>query len=141
MINYASTLWDLTSKTDIKPIEANYKRAIKHILQKNSLETNDYRQADILPFDKNLKLKKATFMHKILNENAPIPLQNLFSENEDRNYHNELSVCSKPRIEGYKESLQYSGAVLWNALPQCLRETKQPGLFKKQYKRILFSTL
>ena len=141
LINYASTLWDQTSKTDIKPIEANYKRAIKHILQKPSLENHDYINADILPFDKNLKLKKATFIHKIINKNAPIPLQNLLKENENRNYHNELSVCSKPRIEGFTKSLQYSGAKLWNALPQNLRDTKQTGAFKKQFKRILFSTI
>ena len=77
-------------------------------------------------------------MHKILNRNAPIPLQTLFNKNENRNNHNELSVCSQPKIELFKKSLQYSGAVLWNSLPDQLTEANQLNCFTKHYKRLLF---
>ena len=82
-------------------------------------------------------------MHKILHNSAPAPIQKLFRKNENRNRHNELSVCSNPKTELFKKSLQYSGAVLWNklaALPQRLTETETLDLFQKQYKRILFET-
>ena len=140
LINYASTLWDKAPEKDKKPIQDNYERAIRHILHKRSLEDQDYKDVDILPFEKNLNLKKAMFVYKILKKDAPVPLQNLFRKNEGRNYHNELEVCSKPRIEDFMKSLQYSGATLWNALPQYLRETTQIENFKRQYKQMLFST-
>ena len=43
-----------------KTLKANYERALKHILGKKSLNIQDYRNANILPFDKKFDVKKSS---------------------------------------------------------------------------------
>ena len=55
LINYASTLWDNTSETNLKHISRLHKRAIKLIrLNSNTLTGADYKDLDIFPLKDNL---------------------------------------------------------------------------------------
>jgi hypothetical protein len=141
IIDYASTLWDQSTKTDIEPISNTHKRAIKQILSKSSLNNTDYIQLDILPLKQKLKLNKGVLMHKIINKNAPAPLVKRFKKNCNRNYHNDIEICANPRVEIFKKSLHYSGGTLWNNLPTNLRETKILNVFRSKYKQYLFQNL
>ena len=87
-INYASTLWDRASETNLKYIFRLYKRAIKMVLLKpNSLNTNDYKKLDILPFKSSLIYNKYMFMHKIMNGFAPNKIISNFITNQNRHKH------------------------------------------------------
>ena len=63
-------------------------------------------------------------MFKILKGDAPDYLQNLFSARGTgynlRNSEIKLNL-PKPRTNYLKRSLSYSGALLWNSLPQYIR--------------------
>ena len=142
IIDYASTLWDEAYKIHLQPLTQVYSRAIKQVLmESSSLEPNDYKDIDILPLEQKLLLNKASLLHKIHYKNAPIRLINSFKENENRTYHNELNICSRPRTETYKKSLHFSGGVLWNLLPKSLKDVKDLKIFRLRYKQILFSEI
>ena len=74
-------------------------------------------------------------MFKSLNEQAPVYLQNLFHERStDYDLRNSLHKLSlpKPRTNYLKRSFSYSGALLWNSLPENVREIKSIRKFKEQ---------
>ena len=72
-------------------------------------------------------------MFKILNNDAQSYLQNLFSVRDSeynlRNSEIKLNL-PKPRINYLKQSLCYSGGLLWNSLPQNIRVLRSLPLFK-----------
>lgn len=142
IIDYASSIWDGAPDCAIKPVTRTHKRAIKQILLKSaSLTTNDFKSLGILPLKKKLILNKASLMYKIMNKHAPQSLIDNCPKNEKRQNHNELEICSKPRINLYKTSLHYSGGTLWNYLPTYLKESKRLSTFKRAYKEYLFKQI
>ena len=76
---------------------------------------------------------KATLMYKVYNGCAPQYLQQLFaprySEYNLRNSLNKLCV-PKPWTDYLKRSFNYSGACLWNSLPEQLRSATSLKSFK-----------
>ena len=84
----------------------------------------------------NLSLRrkkiKAKITFKILKGDAPAYLQNLFSARgtgyDLRNSKIKLNL-PKPRTNYLKRSLCYSGALLWNGLPQNIRRLSLLTLF------------
>ncbi len=92
---------------------------------------------DVLHWD-NLSLRrkkfKANLMFKILNGKAPTYLQELFSIRgigyNIRNSEMRLNL-PKPRTDYMKKSFCYSGAVLFNSLPQDIRKCQSLPQFKK----------
>ena len=117
-IDYASTLWDSTSESLLKPLKSLHRRAVKIILLKNtSLTNDDYKKTTILPLKYRLMYNKACFMHKILSGKAPTYLVKRVSINlYSRNYSRKLNV-PMPRLDLFQSSLMYSGPTLWNSLP------------------------
>jgi hypothetical protein len=81
-----------------------------------------------------MKKFKANLMFKILNGKAPTYLQELFSVRgigyNIRNSEMRLNV-PKPRTDYMKKSFCYSGAVLFNSLPQDIRKCQSLPQFKK----------
>ena len=79
-------------------------------------------------------------MFKSLNGLAPVYLQDLFSERHT-DYHLRDSFhklnSPKPRTNYLKRSFGYSGALLWNSLPESIRAIRSNGQFKKEINRTL----
>ena len=80
-------------------------------------------------------------MFKSLNGLAPVYLRDLFSE---RHTDYDLRDCfrklnlPKPRTDYLKLSFVYSGALLWDSLPEnILRAIRSIGQFKKEIHRAL----
>ena len=84
--------------------------------------------------------QKATMMFKSLNGLAPVYLRDLFSERHTdydlRNSFRKLNL-PKPRTDYLKRSFGYSGALLWNSLPENIRAIRSIGQFKKEINRAL----
>ena len=80
------------------------------------------------------KKSKANLMFKILNGEAPTNLQGPFSvcgtRYNIRNSEMRLNV-PRPRTDYMKKSFCYSGAVLFNSLPQNIRKCQSLPQFKK----------
>ena len=82
-------------------------------------------------------------MFKSLNEQAPVYLQNLFHERSTdydlRNSFHKLTL-PRPRTNYLKRSFSYSGALLWNSLPENVREIKSVRKFKEQINHLFESS-
>ena len=68
-------------------------------------------------------------------------LQDLFSERHT-DYHlrdsfHKLNLIPKPRTNYLKRSFGYSGALLWNSLPESIRAIRLIGQFKEEINRTL----
>ena len=71
-------------------------------------------------------------MHKVLNNNSPNYLAQLFSGHQSHctNSRNNLYV-PRPRLDLFKTSISYAGASLWNSLPQNLKSCISLPCFKR----------
>ena len=140
LINYASTVWDNSSQSNLKQISSLHKKAIKLILlQANSLCEQDYKTLNILPLKDRLHFNKCLCMFNVVNGLAPQKIIRTFKSNEKRHTHKLL--VPKPRNNLYKSSLTYSGACAWNNLPDFLKHCPSKLTFKHNMKKFLFDKL
>ena len=90
------------------------------------------------------KQQKAFIMYKTLNELAPDYLQCIFAQrhvndyNLSRNLRNLEGKLSLPKLNTnyLKRSFCYSGACLWNNLPQDVKSVTSIGQFKRGIKKV-----
>ena len=131
-LDYGSTLLDSACVSTLKPLVSLHRRALKLILLKFSPLTDaDYKTLCILPLKLRFELNKGPFMFKIMFGSAPAYLKQLFLVNRSRGM-NKISIMI-PRIDLFKSSPTYSGAVLWNSLPESLKKPISISSFKSKY--------
>ena len=91
----------------------------------------------ILSFDESVFLNKAKIMYKIANNIAPAYLINLFQmrNSSDDTISNLRSVANrnflipKPKLNQFKNSLSYSGAIILNSIPLEIKDSNFAGYF------------
>ena len=140
--DYCAPVWDGLSSYLCEKLQKLQNRAARVILQANC-EVNSSLLLETLKWDQ-LSLRrrkhKAIMMFKSLNGLAPVYLQDLFGERHT-DYHLRDSFhklnLSKPRTNYLKRSFGYSGALLWNSLPESIRAIRSIGQFKKEINRTL----
>ena len=79
-------------------------------------------------------------MFKSLHGLTPVYLEDLFSErNTDYDFRDSFRKLNlpKPRTDYLKRSFGYSGALLWNSLPENIRAIRSIRQFKKEINRAL----
>ena len=79
-------------------------------------------------------------MFKSLNGLAPVYFQDLFSErNTDYDFRDSFRKLNLPkqRTDYLKRNFGYSGALLWNSLPENIRAITSIGQFKREINRAL----
>ena len=85
------------------------------------------------------KKQKAVMMYKTMNGLTPEYLQRLFAQSCSnynlRNSEGKLAL-PKPRTNYLKRSFSYSGAALWNNLPDSLKNVGSVDQFKRNLKTI-----
>ena len=129
-LTYASTLWDNCSNNVFKLLNSLHRRAAKLMIPDSSCTTNDKLiKLQLLPLKHRLFLNKAVFMFKIINNLTPEYLKSLFFLQTYRHSSRTL-ILPKTRIDLYKSSLSFSGAVLWNSLPISIRSCKTLKTFR-----------
>ena len=96
---------------------------MNHVLPDPSLSIEQTMSAlGILNLPQQLAYNKGIFMHKILNNNSPNYLAQLFISHRSyyNNSRNNLYV-PRPRLDLFKTSISIAGASLWNSLPQNIK--------------------
>ena len=131
-IDYESVVWDGFGEVELKteektkqkpPLNSLHRRAGKLILPDHSLSTEqNMRTLGILNLPQQLAYNKGTFMHKIINNNSPNYLAQLFISHQSHytNSKNKLYVL-RPRLDLFKTGISFAGASLWNSLPQNIK--------------------
>ena len=123
-------LWRSTLKN---PMNSLHRRAGKLILSDPSLSTEQMMSAlGILNLPQQLAYNKVIFMHKVLNNNSPNYLAQLFISHQSHytNSRNNLYV-PRPRLDLFKTSISFAGVSLWNSLPQNIKSCISLPFFKR----------
>ena len=89
----------------------------------------------ILSFDEIMFINNAKVIYKIANNIAPSYLINLFqmrnSSNDTisnlRSVANKNFVIPKPKLNLFKNSLSYSGSIIWNSIPFEMKKLQFAG--------------
>ena len=135
--DYCSPVWDGMSGCLCDKLQKLQNRAARVITQ-SPFDTSSNLLLAMLKWEKlslRRKKQKALIMYKTLNELAPDYLQCLFTQRHVndynlRNLEGKLSL-PKPNTNYLKRSFCYSGACLWNNLPQDLKSVCSIGQFKR----------
>ena len=133
--DYCCSVWDGLGETLSCKLQKLQNRAARVIMRANY---DASAGLDALHWD-NLSLRreklKAGLMFKTLKENVPPYLQNMFSVRGTsysiRNSELRLNL-PKQRTNYLKRSFCYSGALLWNSLPQDIRKLQAFAQFRKE---------
>ena len=140
--DYCAPVWDGLNSYLCEKLQKLQNRAARVILQANC-EVNSSLLLETLKWDQ-LSLRrrkhKAIMMFKSLNGLAPVYLHELFDKRHTdydlRDSFRKLNL-PKPRTNYLKRSFSYSGALLWNSLPESIRAIRSIGQFKKEINRAL----
>ena len=133
--NYCNSLWGGLSKQLADKLQKVQNRAARVITNSN-YETKSASIFSMLNWDNlfnNRKKHKAILMYKTINKLMLDYLQELFylrvNNYNLRDSDHKLEL-PKPRTDYLKRSISYSGALLWNNLPNDLRSLKFLNIFK-----------
>ena len=139
-LRYGNILWGCISDTKLSALQRLQSRA--NFLIENA-KYKDGWVCDWLPVKELIRYDRLVMTHKILHGNCPDNLQNKFmrrsqissySTRNSQNLH-----LPKPRLEFTKKSFQFTGASIWNEIPQQYRDLPALNCFKKEVKQLLRS--
>ena len=113
------------------------KRASKVILDYNVDDSIEAMNSlKIMSIYDRLYLRKAKFMFKVYNSIAPAYISENFTLRNNENTNIQLRLSSagcfippKPRTEYLKQSLRYSGCLIWNSLPEEVKNAQTISTF------------
>ena len=139
--DYCSAVWDGLTQQLSEKLQKLQNRAIR-VITKSSYDTSSRLLLTSLGWD-NLSSRrakqKANLMYKCINNLAPAYLCNLFLPRipsyDFRNAKKKL-LLPKPRTDYLKHSFSYSGAILWNNLPEEIRTSNSLAFFKRSYNKL-----
>ena len=147
-IDYACTVWGSCSKTNKDLILRLQKRAARIV--SNRFDFINDRGMDILndlgwqTLEQRRNYFLANLMYKCIHGFAPQWLTNnilMACESHDRVTRTSASMnvqVPRPKLEIFRNSFQYSGAVVWNNLPEHIKEASTLESFKYLYKKYYF---
>ena len=111
-IDYASVVWGGCSDALKKLLNSLLRRSGKLILPDKNLTTDQkLNMIGILNRHKQLHYNNGVFMYRALTNNAPVYISTLYKALHSSSRNNYLQL-SKPRIDLFKTSMAFSGAVL-----------------------------
>ena len=136
-LNYCNIIWGNSSNTNVAKITKLQKRAFKTILGNEYTDFEDAKpMLNVQSFEESLFLNKAKIMYRIANNLVPTYVCDLFQRRSDsrinttlRSVSNENFVLPKPSLSIFKESLSYSGAVIWNSIPYEVKNSSSLNCF------------
>ena len=91
---------------------------------------------NIQSFEESVFLNKAKIVYKIANNMVPKYVCELFERRFEsiinttpRSASNENFVIPRPKLSIFKESLSYSGSVIWNSIPREIKNSSSLNCF------------
>ena len=97
---------------------------------KNLTTDQKLNKIRILSLHKQLDYNKDVFMYKQLTNNAPVYISSLCEASHTSSRNNYLQL-PKPRIDLFKTSMAFSGALFWNSFAVQLRSCRSLSSFKR----------
>ena len=135
-LDYCCTIWGNTTQGNILKVYRLQKYAARLIFDDFvSSSSVLIKRLNWLPFHLRIEYNKLILMFKALNGQAPDYLSNLFKFQDAQRYSTRSSATQflcipKVRTELYKKSLTFSGAKVWNNLPNNMKNCQSLNEFK-----------
>ena len=142
-LDYCNVIWGNSKKANLNNLTILQKRACRIILgDQYSTFKEAMKQINILSIHGRIFLQKAKFMFRVSRKTNPSYINNMFLSSGFSNINlrssNALNfVTPKPNIELFKESMSYSGTVLWNSIPADIRMSDTINIFTAKCERWL----
>ena len=140
-IDYCNVIWGGTSQINLNRIFRLQKRACKIILDYNVNDIMESMQdLKILNVFDRLYLRKAKFMYRVSRGETPQYVNELFQQRPQNENEPQLRSTSgltfvppRPNKEIFKQSITYSGPIIWNSLPTTLRSVDNKNKFHSNF--------
>ena len=137
-IDYCNVIWGGTCQSNLNRLFRLQKRTVKIILDYNVDNSFESMQdLKIFTIFDRIYLRKAKFMYKISKSKTPSYINEMFNlrqVNENTTITRSCSTNSflipKPNKEIFKQSLTYSGPIIWNNLPINIKEKSSTMAFQ-----------
>ena len=146
VIDYCLTVWGNAPKLQIERIHKLQKRAARVILDSppDSSSKPLFEELGWLTVFERVEYNKAILLYKSMNNMSPTYISSLFNfQNSEyyslRSIENNNMAIPKHNTELFKNSFQYSGTKIWNALPITLRTACSLPAFKHNLYRHIIS--
>ena len=138
-IDYCNVIWGCTSQNNLYRIYNLQKRACKVILDYNVQNVNQsMKDLKILNIYDRVFLRKSKFMHNVANQITPSNINEMFqmrNQVDDMPFLRSVShnnfIPPKPKKEMFKRSMSYSGPLVWNSLPNDIKQINNKNTFHK----------
>ena len=148
LLLFGISIWGQASKLLINKLLVLQKRALMSIFFKKITESAIplLIEDNILPVTLLYLESTSHLMFDVVNNNAPIHIQDMFINQDAVHTYNTRSRISKhlfckfSRLEIQKRSFSQVGVNIWNKIPENLRKLSK-FCFKNQLKTILFNNL
>ena len=130
-------IWGSTSQSKLDRLFRLQKRACKLILDYNVEDIFEgLNELKILTVNERIYLRKAKLMFTVANSKTPTYIDDLFKRrtaNGDvpilRSYNSSSFIIPKPNREIFKQSISYSGPILWDSIPDEIKCAKTISAF------------
>ena len=137
--NYCPLVWMLDNRTLNNKINRLHERALRIVCKNNNLTFQELLEKDgsVTIHHRNLQ-RQATEMYKIKNHLSPLPMQELFTEK-----NNKHDLRNKRSWESYNvrtvsygtETIRYRGPKIWEIVPIEVKESTTLAGFKAKIKK------
>jgi hypothetical protein len=129
--------WGTAPSSYMDTIHSKTRKAIRIISFKDIDEPHIplFKKHSILPVDKNLELKQASFMWKLANEMLPPSLTKNFRINRKQ------IALSHNRLDTSAKHITYAGPRLWAKIPDHIKKISFPKSFSKTYRNHIIESL
>ena len=140
-LSYGITLWaNSCSKLLLDQVYKQQKRAVRIITNESFLSHSDplFRRTNILKLQDLMTLENLKLVHKVLSDECPLPLKNLFSIHQ-RSTRNFGITIYKHKSKYYNDSFLCQSIIAWNKETSSLIDIKKFNLFIKHWKTLKFN--
>ena len=129
-LNYYNVIWGNASKFNVARITKLQRRACKIILGNEYYDFETEKSSlNMLSFERCVFLNKAKIMFKVTNSIVSQYICDLFQRRPEiaphtflRSITNQNFAIPKPTLTFYKDSISYSGPVVWNSIPNEIKK-------------------
>ena len=140
--DYCNVIWGRTSQSNLLKLQRLQNRYARIVLDADFL-TPHKEMLHALGWQsvtQRIQYNTSLIMYKVINNLAPVYLQQLVQEREVSFVTRYAIACPllirKPRTDYFKRSFHYQGSNVWNKLPDCVRSLPSLPLYKKQVKTL-----
>ena len=139
-IDFCNIIWGNALEANRLRVFQMQKRAVRVILDYNVDDTTEaMKSLNIMSFYDRLFLRKAKFMFKVYHNMTPTYINENFNLRSNLNTSVNLRsmnvgcfIPPKPHTECFKQSMRYSGCLIWNCLPDDVKSSDTQEIFHRR---------